>query len=115
MFYQHSTLQVNNNGLLSFNDAVHAFTPLSFPLEGTGEEEIQLIAPFWGDVDTRTEGVVSYRESTDQDILMRAQKDIRTAFPGQADNFKPRLVFIATWDSVGYYNNRVDKVTYPVE
>ena len=53
---------------------------------------------------------MSYRESMDQDVLMRAQMDIRTAFPGQADNFRPRLVFVATWDSVGYFDRHLDKV-----
>ena len=78
---------------------------------GTNADDAQLIAPFWADVDTRTQGNVSYRESTNQDDLMRAQMDIRTAFAGQVDNFRPRLVFIATWYRVGYYNNRVDKVS----
>ena len=77
---------------------------------GTSADNAQLIAPFWADVDIRTQGNVSYRESTHQDDLTRAQMDIRTAFPGRADNFRPRLVFIATWYRVGYYNNRVDKV-----
>jgi hypothetical protein len=47
--YYTVVLQVNNNGLLSFDAAVSQFTPQSFPL-GDGR---MIIAPYWGDVDTR--------------------------------------------------------------
>ena len=92
-----------------------AFTPVPFPLVSTSEIDVttataQLIAPFWGDVDTTGTGTVWHRESTDQADRDRTQREIRRAFPAQAARFIPRLVFIATWDHVGYYNSQIDLV-----
>jgi hypothetical protein len=94
--------QVNNNGLLSFGQAVGQFRPFPFPLDvnTTVVRSTQLIAPFWADADTRFKGNVYYRESFDQADLDRAQREIRRAFPAQASRFRPRRVFIATWDNV---------------
>ena len=63
------------------------------------------IAPFWEDVDTRSDaGTVSYRETTNAATLRRVQDQIRAVFPSQ-DSFSPSYAFIATWDGVGYYQN----------
>ena len=112
-------IQINNNGLISFVRAVRAFSPITLPLNGTSEriDDVQLIAPFWGDVDTRPNpagGFVWYRETTSQADLDRAQREIRRAFNGQAlaNNFIPRLVFIATWDHVGSYNQQTTNVRF---
>ena len=111
--------QINNNGLISFVREVRAFSPITLPLSGTTElvDDVQLIAPFWGDVDTRPNpagGFVWYRETTSQADLDRAQGEIRDAFTGQplADSFIPRLVFIATWDHVGSYNQQTTNVRF---
>ena len=100
-------LQVNNNGHLSFNDEYSAYDPLLFPLPGT-----PLIAPFWADVDTRPldGGIVWFRETTSQADRDRAQREIRAIF--MEDGFTPRMVFIATWDRVGYHNMNTDKVMW---
>ena len=103
------SFQINNNGLVSFVTEVGAFVPEPFPLVGTSADERQLIAPYWADVDTRGTGRVWYRESTNQADRDRAQREIRAIFM-EADRFIPRLVVIATWDHVGYFNHRVDKV-----
>ena len=98
-------LQVNNNGVISFTRAVSDFTPEPFPL-GNG---LQLIAPFWGDVDTTGTGEVWYRETTNPALLQRAQREIREYFSGQ-EEFVPKGIVIATWDHVGYYSSHTDKV-----
>lgn len=73
---------VNNNGNVTFNAAVGAFTPRPFPIAAQ-----PMIAPYWGDVDTRN----------------------RTSLADPAENLvyyhlEPgRLV--VTWYNVGYYNN----------
>ena len=108
-------MQVNNNGLISFLHPVPAFTPVPFPLVSSSVIDVttataQLIAPFWADVDTRDTGTVWHRESTNQTDRDRAQREIRRAFPGQAARFTPRLVFIATWDDIGYYDRQIDLV-----
>ena len=102
-----SFLQVNNNGDLSFTTRVSSFTPQAFPLSGN----LQLIAPYWADVDTRGTGTVWYRETTNPQLLTRARDEIQAAFIDQA-GFSPTSLFIATWDHVGYYNQRTDKARF---
>ena len=98
---------MNNNGAISFTRAISQYTPDDFPLNGTQD----LIATYWGDVDTRPEdgGAVWYRETTDSVLLSRFRNEIQTAFPNQRD-FIPISLFIVTWDHVGYYDQHTDKV-----
>jgi len=63
------SMQVNNNGLLSFLQGVSQFTPEAFPLAG----DRKLIAPFWADVDTRGIGTVWFRITTNSSLLARAR------------------------------------------
>lgn len=96
---------MNNNGLLSFGDAVSTYTPRSFPLN-----DDQLIAPYWADVDTRGKGTVWFREVNDSTLLDRIGRDIHA----NVDNlfgFQPTLALIVTWDSVGYYSSHYDLVS----
>jgi len=67
-----------------------------------------IIAPFWADVDTTGTGTVYYRETSDPSLLSRAANEIQGTV---ATSFTPSYLFIATWDAVGYYMNRTDKVT----
>ncbi len=71
---------INNNGNITFNNGVSQFSPDGFP---TGTP---MVAAFWGDVDTRNvgSGLVWYKI------------------------FGDRLV--VTWDRVGYFSNRIDKI-----
>jgi hypothetical protein len=70
----YTSVFLNNNGTLSFGDAVIEFSPSGFPFAGE-----PMIAPFWGDVDTRdvASGVVHYKVEAHR--------------------------LIVTWDHVGYY------------
>ena len=96
---------MNNNGIISFTVAVMNFTPDPFPLD----ESLELIAPFWADVDTRETGNVWFRETASEQLLDRATEDIRAAFV-VPESFRPCYLIIATWDHVGYYNQSADKV-----
>jgi hypothetical protein len=73
---------LNNNGNISFNGGIAAFTPT-----GPQGAPQPIISPFFADVDTRNpaSGVVSYR----------------TDIPNE---------LIVTWDSVGYFGNHADKL-----
>ena len=73
------------------------YTPDPFPLGG----DRILIAPYWADVDTTGTGTVWYRETTGAlpTFLNASVQD-----PGSV------LLFIATWDHVGYFNGHSDKV-----
>ncbi|MEX1357004.1 MAG: nidogen-like domain-containing protein, partial [Gaiellaceae bacterium] len=83
----YSQLYVNNNGNVTFDSALSTFTP--FPLTSTNRK---IIAPFFGDVDTRNlaSAVVTYGQCT----------------------FDGRSAFFANWAGVGvgYFNQRVDKL-----
>lgn len=73
------SIYVNNNGNITFGGATGTFTPSRFPISGQ-----RMIAPWWGDVDTRGGG--------------RPQQngvywDIR---PGQ---------LVVTWHNVGFYSS----------
>lgn len=98
---------MNNNGAISFTRAISQYTPDAFPLNSTQD----LIATYWGDVDTRSAdgGIVWYRETKSSLLLSRFKNEIQAAFPNQRE-FTPISLFITTWDHVGYYNNKTDKV-----
>lgn len=78
---QYNQVFINNNGNLSFEGAYSSFTPAGFPIA-----DFAMVAPFWGDVDTRnlSSGVVYYKSEPHR--------------------------FIIIWDSVGYYSQHADRV-----
>lgn len=69
-------LFVNNNGNVTFDSSLSSYTP--FNLTSTGR---QIIAPFFGDVDTRPGNPVTYGQTT----------------------VGGRQAFAVNWDNVGYY------------
>ena len=74
---------VNNNGNMTFGGPLGQFTPQAFPVASR-----RMIAPWWGDVDTRSDGRPS-RNGVYWDIR-----------PGQ---------FIVTWHNVGYFTMHDDQ------
>ena len=98
-------IQINDNGVISFNSRYNVRTPLSLPLSGT----YRIIAPYWADVDIREIGQIYYRQSTDPSLLARASREIQAVFPSSR-NVTIRNLLIATWDDVGYYSQNDDKV-----
>ena len=89
---------MNTNGLISFLVAVSQYTPDRFPL---GNNRL-LIAPFWADIDTTSEGKVFYRQTTDPGLLQKASNDIKTIY-GKCRNFRAIWLFIATWYEVPFF------------
>lgn len=83
----YTTLAVNNNGNVTFDAGMSTYTP--FPILTTGRK---IIAPFFGDVDTRP-----------------LASDV-TRWGGTTYGGRP--AFCATWAGigVGYYSHRVDKL-----
>jgi hypothetical protein len=78
---------INNNGNITFNGPVPTFTPEPFPIA-----DQPMIAPYWGDVDTRggdTDGEDS--------------NNVWVASPN------PETV-VVTWDMVGYYDSHTSPV-----
>ena len=99
-------MQVNDNGVISFGRRFSVRTPQSFPLRS---RTIKIIAPYWADVDARGTGNIYYRQTTDPSLLARATTEIRAIFSTSANASITNLL-IATWDRVGYYYQRTDKV-----
>jgi receptor-type tyrosine-protein phosphatase Q/CUB/sushi domain-containing protein len=97
---------VHNNGIVALSKPPEHFLDDAFPIEN-----YTFIAPFFGDVDTRKAGTVWYTDPVTKDlnILMRAESDIHRAFP-EYEDFSPTYLFVATWDHVGYYKERNDKL-----
>ena len=99
-------MQVNDNGVISFNSRYSISTPFSLPRRGT---YYKFIAPYWADVDTRGTGQIFYRQTTNATLLSRATSKIRAAFPVY-ENVTIQSLLIATWSDVGYYFSNTDKV-----
>ena len=98
-------IQVNDNGVISFNSRYILRTPFLLTLIGTH----QIIAPYWADVDIRGTGQIFYRQTTNATQLSRATGEIRAAFP-ESQNLTIQSLLIATWSGVGYYFRNTDKV-----
>ena len=99
-------LQVNNNGLISFNSSLPSPNHIPTPLPLAGRP---FVAPFWADIDTRGIGAVWIRETNNSAVLNRAREDIQTTFKTPI-SFQPQFAFIATWDRVGYFSAQTDLV-----
>lgn len=91
-------LYVNNNGNITVGVPVGNYTPL--PLQTTAAELpglIAMIAPFWGDVDTRPAGDPEYANGSK--VVSYGQ--------GYVDG---RQAFGVNYIDVGYYNDYTDKL-----
>lgn len=93
------SLQVNQNGHLTFVSPLSMYVPPRFPLRGTTD----IIAPFWTDLDNRQIGQIYYDQFTSGGVLQRATQDINNYFPSM--NFTADWVFVASWHEVAYYPN----------
>jgi len=78
----YNSFYVNNNGNITFQQPLSAFTPSAFPGAPT-----PLIAPWWADVDTRNSG-----------------SDVVYFVAPNADSL------VVTWPNVGYYSAQADKL-----
>jgi gliding motility-associated-like protein len=74
----YTSLFINTNGNVSFGTSYSAFSSNPFP-----DPSFVMVAPFWGDVDTRGVGTVSYK-------------------------ITPTAMYV-NWEGVGYYSSHTDK------
>ncbi|XP_043081296.1 sushi, nidogen and EGF-like domain-containing protein 1 [Puntigrus tetrazona] len=86
---------VNNNGYLTFTEALTASRPFL-------DSARDIIAPLWTRLDNRHGGTISYREDTSSAVLAQVTADVKQYFPNIP--FAATSAFVATWDSVPYYN-----------
>ncbi|HUX72663.1 MAG TPA: nidogen-like domain-containing protein [Steroidobacteraceae bacterium] len=80
----YTQLFVSNNGYMTFGAGQSNFTPTGLTAAYSGNP---IIAPFYGDVDTRGTGTVNYGTGT---------------YGGQA-------AFAVTWNNVGYFSAQTNK------
>lgn len=100
-------LQVNSNGLLSFQAELPDFLNTEFPLPDP------VIAPFYSNVDTTQAGTIWYYQTEDAKLLQRATDTIHDSF-STAFEFQALNLFIATWEGVGYQGGSDRVNTYQV-
>ena len=98
------TLQVNENGLLSFLTEIPSFFNIEFPLD------YPIIAALYSDVDCRSTGSVWHRVSSSADVLDRSTKEVEKYFPKLSKRFRAEEVIVVTWEKVGYFDNKSDRV-----
>lgn len=97
----HTSMFVNTNGNVSFSDELPKYTPEPFPVA-----DRPMIAPFWADVDIRTD--------------CDTQPDGGTGYAGDCHNPSSNGVWwtldtagrrvVVTWDRTAYYACHSDKV-----
>ncbi len=89
----YTTLYVNNNGNITFGQSLYSYTPGVIG----GTTGLNIIAPFWADVDTRT--------------------DVPAVNDGVFWDFnEARDSFVVTWTDVGYFSQHIDKLnTFQLE
>ena len=104
-------MQINTNGILVLlneklpcRDTLSYFKNDSFPIEGH-----VFIAPFYGNIETQSNETVWYSRSVinDSDLLKEVKDHVQLT---KNYDFSPKYLLIATWDGVGYYDKRNDKV-----
>ncbi len=78
---QYNALWINNNGNVSFDGPYYTYSPEGFPISGYA-----MVAPFWGDVDTRS-----------------MEDGAGTVWMKEGPNY-----LAVTWDHVGYFNSHTD-------
>ncbi|XP_067681271.1 nidogen-like [Haliotis asinina] len=102
--WYYGSVYINSNGHLSFDSELPDYRPsLILPIG------FDMIAAFLADVDTTAAGKIFFRETSDPALLQRANTDVQAHFRGYS-LFEATSLFIATWDGVGYYNSKSDKV-----
>ena len=95
---------MNTNGVVSLDSQFTSPSPRLLPLS-----TLKIIAPYWGDVDTRGTGQIFYRQTTDTTLLDRVSRQLQATY-SLSLNVTITNLFIATWDAVGYYYMQTDKV-----
>ena len=100
-------MQVNSNGVISFQDRFTTFSPQLFPRVVTSG--LVLICPFWDDVNINNGGTIYYNHNaTTSGNRLKIVQLIQQAF---GYDFNPTRISVATWDHVRPYQ-RSDPVNH---
>ncbi|XP_073795797.1 nidogen-2-like [Danio rerio] len=86
---------LNSNGFLTFTGPLSAYN--SSLVSGR-----DIIAPLWTQLDSRHGGTISYINTASSKVLAQVNTVVKQNFPNIP--FAATSAFVATWDSVPYYN-----------
>ena len=96
--------QVASNGLISFGRPSAFSFPLLFPTRDYWTQNSFLIAPFWGQSDTRKAGVVSYvtLDQTADDVTMESLLNSVSLFVSTqtGETFRGSWMLVAHWGGI---------------
>lgn len=98
------SLQLSNNGVISFTQPITHYSPEEFPVD------YPAVAPFWADVDTTAVGAVWYRVTTDPEIVLLISGSVEQHF--NVEGYFPYEVAVVTWDHVGHFSESTDPVSH---
>ncbi|XP_011409624.1 PREDICTED: CUB and sushi domain-containing protein 1-like [Amphimedon queenslandica] len=101
----YTELFVSTNGAISLGDDSSSLVNVQFPQDMMDQP---LIAPYLADVDTTGIGNVYYRHSNAAADLEYANEFIRNT--GTFASSSASQIVVVTWDSVGYYRSKTNKV-----
>jgi hypothetical protein len=99
--YYHQTAYVDTNGLITFGRQVLGSTPETFPTENADIFWSYIVAPFWSDADTSTNGSVYWEIHTvEQSAAMINQVSnlVQSQYP--ESQFSGTWMLVATWKDV---------------
>ena len=101
-------MQVNENGLFSFNEPFSFSHPNQFPTDNIYSRLSNVVAPFWSDNDIRKNGTVRYVDINIRDLTHDHENHIlvsdvlahlrKTGTTGK--EFQPTWMIVAQWDKV---------------
>ena len=112
--YKHTLIQVNENGVISFENPWRYAYPNQFPTDSFFVRQAFGVAPFWSDNDIRREGRVryySYSCNADlfglcqdpqegRDALASVNDYINQVIDEEDDRFDGKWLLIAHWQNV---------------
>ena len=79
--------QVSSNGLISFGTSFTRFTPETFPIL------VNVVAPYWTDIDTRVKGVVRFDVITPSHPTLSCLLKLTDSLIREKGNME----FVASW------------------
>ena len=95
-------LQVNENGLFSFDKSYKFSHPNRFPTDNIYSRLRDTVAPFWSDNDIRKNGTVRYvdivKGSEGNYLLEETAAYVRNTL--LIEEFRPTWMIVAQWDKV---------------
>ena len=103
----YSVPQVSSNGLVSFGNPFNSSSPQTFPIS------MQVVAPYWDDIDLRTKGSVRFGIITDTHATLSCLPGLTSEFISSREGipFQSSWVLVARWiDTCPFSDNDCTEV-----